>query len=153
MQVGILIIFILIADRWWRIWSAFVNHTPTISTNDGSYLEHQNSASSRTLKRPPSIDNSDLICESSSDNSTIEIYDTLVEGTDYILVPEEIWNQFYAWLVQTCLSAFSFNVILLFDDYVGAFGKGRLDIFIPRVDVDSTGITRAVLAWDSRPLM
>ncbi|KAJ9565237.1 hypothetical protein OSB04_001203 [Centaurea solstitialis] len=96
-SVGILIIFISIPDRWWRIWSAFVNHTPTISTNEGSSLEHQSSASSRTLKRPPSIDNSDLICESSSDNSTIEIHDTLVEGTDYILVPEEIWNQFYAW--------------------------------------------------------
>ncbi|KVH94160.1 Peptidase C19, ubiquitin carboxyl-terminal hydrolase 2 [Cynara cardunculus var. scolymus] len=84
----------LISWRWWRIWSAFVNHNPATSTNEGSSLE---SGGSRTLKRPPSIDNSDLICESASDNSTIEIYDTLVEGTDYILVPEEIWNQFYAW--------------------------------------------------------
>ncbi|KAI3678623.1 hypothetical protein L6452_37922 [Arctium lappa] len=89
--------FCLITQRWWRIWSAFVNHSPALGTNEGSSLEHQSSGSSRTLKRPPSIDNSDLICESASDNSTIEIYDTLVEGTDYILVPEEIWNQFYAW--------------------------------------------------------
>ncbi|KAI3760314.1 hypothetical protein L1987_50708 [Smallanthus sonchifolius] len=77
--------FCLITQRWWRTWSAFVNQNPTTSS------------SSSILQRPPSIDNSDLICESSPDNSTIDILDTLVEGTDYILVTEKIWNQFYEW--------------------------------------------------------
>ncbi|KAI7738460.1 hypothetical protein M8C21_031589 [Ambrosia artemisiifolia] len=77
--------YYLISYRWWQSWSAFVNQNPTTSS------------SSSILQRPPSIDNSDLICESSPDNSTIDIHDTLVEGTDYILVTERIWNQFYAW--------------------------------------------------------
>ncbi|CAI9300916.1 unnamed protein product [Lactuca saligna] len=84
--------FFLLSLRWWRLWSAFVNQSPTITTNEGSSMEYQGSG-----RRPPSIDNSDLICKSFSEDSTPEIYDTLVEGTDYILVPEEIWNQFYAW--------------------------------------------------------
>ncbi|MFS7964623.1 putative ubiquitinyl hydrolase 1 [Helianthus anomalus] len=77
--------FCLITQRWWRTWSAFVNQSPTPSSSSG------------ILQRPPSIDNSDLICESSPEDSTIDIHDTLVEGTDYILVTERIWNQFYAW--------------------------------------------------------
>lgn len=63
-------------------------------------MQHQGSNSSNALQRPPEIDNSDLICASTSEQSQyLEIYETLIEGTDYILVPEIIWNQFYEWLV------------------------------------------------------
>jgi hypothetical protein len=27
----------------------------------------------------------------------IELHDTLVEGTDYILLPQEVWNKLYKW--------------------------------------------------------
>ncbi|GFQ03087.1 peroxisomal 2 4-dienoyl-coa reductase [Phtheirospermum japonicum] len=52
------------------------------------------------LKRPSYIDNSDLIDESVPEDSTMgtELHDTLVEGTDYILLPQEVWNQLYSWL-------------------------------------------------------
>ncbi|PWA50595.1 peptidase C19, ubiquitin-specific peptidase, DUSP domain-containing protein [Artemisia annua] len=90
--------FCLITQRWWQTWSAFVNQDLPISTNNGPSSEHQGSSVSNTLQRPPSIDNSDLICRSASENSPeFEIYDTLVEGTDYILVSEKMWNQFYEW--------------------------------------------------------
>lgn len=51
------------------------------------------------LKRPSSIDNSDLIYEPTSETSSlaIELHDTLVEGTDYILLPEGVWNKLYEW--------------------------------------------------------
>lgn len=71
-----------------------------VSTNEGSSSDHQD-LNSCTPKRPSSIDNSDLINELASDNSTmgIELHDTLQEHTHYMLVPEVTWNQFCAWLV------------------------------------------------------
>ncbi|PWA77437.1 Peptidase C19, ubiquitin carboxyl-terminal hydrolase 2 [Artemisia annua] len=85
-------------DRWWNKWNDYVDINKTVSTNEGSSSEHQDSVSASTPKRPSSIDNSVLINEAAS-NSTIgiELHDTLQEHTDYILVPEETWNQFCAW--------------------------------------------------------
>lgn len=92
-------IFYLITQRWWQDWLGYVNQNQTAIANDGSSFEHQDSVSSSTFKRPSSIDNSDLICESASEDPTmgIELNDNLVEGTNYILLPKEVWNQLYAW--------------------------------------------------------
>lgn len=51
------------------------------------------------LKRPAIIDNSDLIYDAASEDSGmgIEIHDTLLEGRDYVLLPQEVWNQLYLW--------------------------------------------------------
>ncbi|GJT94976.1 ubiquitin carboxyl-terminal hydrolase 5 [Tanacetum coccineum] len=74
------------------------------STKDGPSSEHQVSSVSSNLQRPPSIDNSDFISRSAYENSPeLEIYDTLVEGTDYILVPEKMWNLFYKWMLVVVL--------------------------------------------------
>ncbi|XP_024965664.1 ubiquitin carboxyl-terminal hydrolase 5-like isoform X4 [Cynara cardunculus var. scolymus] len=91
--------FCLISRRWWQNWLDFVTHNKTVSANEGSSSEHQDLGSSSTPKRPSSIDNSDLIYEAASENPTmgIELHDTLVEHTDYILVPEVTWNQLCAW--------------------------------------------------------
>lgn len=98
LKLQVLLILLLFFDRWWRSWSAFVNQDPT--TNSSSSI----------LQRPLSIDNSDLICGVQSDNSTNDIHDSLVEGTHYILVTENIWNQLYEWLVCTCMVIF-FSIV------------------------------------------
>jgi ubiquitin carboxyl-terminal hydrolase 4/11/15 len=69
------------------------------NTNDGSSFDHNDSAGSSSSKRPSGIDNSDLIYEAAFEASTtgVELHETLVEGTDYILLPKEIWNQLYTW--------------------------------------------------------
>ncbi|KAI3508019.1 hypothetical protein L1887_23018 [Cichorium endivia] len=132
--------YFLLSLRWWRIWSAFVNQSSPITTKEGSSMEYQGSVS----WRPPSIDNSDLICESLSENSSVEIYDTLVEGTDYILVPEEIWNQFYAWygggpaLARKVITRGSSQSELTVEVY-----PLRLQLhFMPRVDQYSIKMSR-----------
>lgn len=91
--------FYLITQRWWQEWLEFVNQNQSTITNEGSSSEHHDLVDSSTLKRPSSIDNSDLIYDATSEDSTmgIELHDTLVEGTDYILLPQEVWNQLYAW--------------------------------------------------------
>ncbi|KAL7124612.1 hypothetical protein ABFS83_14G060800 [Erythranthe nasuta] len=91
--------FYLITQRWWQDWLEYVNQNQTGNVNDGSSSEHHTSVSSTALKRPSCIDNSDLIDEAVPEDSAtgIELLDTLVEGTDYILLPEEVWNQLYSW--------------------------------------------------------
>lgn len=68
--------------------------------NDGpSLTENCDSAGSITLRKPSVIDNSDLINDSASEESSagFEIHDTLLEGRDYVLLPYEVWNQLYVW--------------------------------------------------------
>ncbi|GFZ20029.1 ubiquitin-specific protease 5 [Actinidia rufa] len=92
-------IFYLITQRWWQDWLEYVNQNQAAITNDGSSSDRPDSVALNNLKRPSAIDNSDLIYETESENSTIgiELHDTLVEGTDYILLPQEVWNQLYIW--------------------------------------------------------
>ncbi|PSS09582.1 Ubiquitin carboxyl-terminal hydrolase [Actinidia chinensis var. chinensis] len=92
-------IFYLITQRWWQDWLEYVNQNQAAITNDGSSSDRPDSIGLNNLKRPSAIDNSDLIYEAESENSTvgIELHDTLVEGTDYILLPQEVWNQLYLW--------------------------------------------------------
>lgn len=85
--------------RWWQEWLEYVNQNQASTVNDGSASEHQFLGGSTALKRPSSINNSDLIYQAASGDSDvgIELHDTLVEGTDYILLPQEVWNQLYEW--------------------------------------------------------
>ncbi|KAI4300924.1 hypothetical protein L6164_034250 [Bauhinia variegata] len=92
--------FYLITQRWWQNWIDYVNQDQMNNMYDGSsFSEHCDSANSSAQKRPSSIDNSDLIYDAASEDSStgIEIHDTLLEGRDYVLLPQEVWNQLYSW--------------------------------------------------------
>ncbi|KAH7836981.1 hypothetical protein Vadar_008145 [Vaccinium darrowii] len=91
--------FYLITQRWWQDWLEYVNQNQATITPDGSSSDRLDSIGLTNLKRPSAIDNSDLIYEAESEDSPIgiDLHDTLVEGTDYILLPQEVWNQLYAW--------------------------------------------------------
>lgn len=92
--------FFLINQRWWQHWTEYVNQDQTNTSYDGSSLsEHCDLANSSALKRPPGIDNSDLIDDTVSEDSGtgIDIHDNLLEGRDYILLPQKVWNQLVGW--------------------------------------------------------
>ncbi|KAK7396058.1 hypothetical protein VNO78_16790 [Psophocarpus tetragonolobus] len=92
--------FFLITQRWWQHWIEYVNQDQTNTSYDGSsLLEHSDLANSNALKRPAGIDNSDLIDDAVSEESGtgMEINDTLLEGRDYVLLPQEVWNQLFRW--------------------------------------------------------
>lgn len=72
----------------------------TCSVNgSSSYGSHQHDAACPSTKRPSAIDNSDLIYDGSSEvsNVEIELHDTLVEGRDYILLPQQVWEKLHGW--------------------------------------------------------
>ncbi|KAH9675218.1 ubiquitin carboxyl-terminal hydrolase 5 [Citrus sinensis] len=92
--------FFLINQRWWQHWIDYVNQDQPNNTGDGSsLLEHFNSAGSSASKRPSGIDNSDLVNDATAEDPGAgpEIVDTLLEGRDYILLPQEVWNQLHSW--------------------------------------------------------
>ncbi|RZB47658.1 Ubiquitin carboxyl-terminal hydrolase 5 isoform B [Glycine soja] len=92
--------FFLITQRWWQHWIEYVNQEQTNTSYDASSLsEHCDLANSSVLKRPAGIDNSDLIDDAVSEDTGmgIEIHDTLLEGRDYVLLPQEVWNQLFRW--------------------------------------------------------
>ncbi|KAJ0042841.1 hypothetical protein Pint_18464 [Pistacia integerrima] len=95
-----LICFSLVNYRWWQHWIDYVNQDQANNATDVlSSLEHCNSAGSSTLKRPSGIDNSDLINDAASEDSSAgnDIHDTLLEGRDYVLLPQAVWNRFHSW--------------------------------------------------------
>lgn len=75
-----------------------MNQDQSNSFSDGlSGLEHANSAGSSTLNKPTGIDNSDLVYDGDGSHASPEIQDTLLEGRDYVLLPQEVWNRLYTW--------------------------------------------------------
>lgn len=89
--------FYLITQRWWQNWLDYVNQEQANVGNDAS-LHSLDSVGASTLRRPSSIDNKNLIYGSApKDCNDAELHDTLVEGRDYVLLPEEVWNQLYYW--------------------------------------------------------
>lgn len=92
--------FFLINQRWWQHWIDYVNQDQPNNINDGSSsLEHFNSGGSSASKRPSGIDNSVLVNDATSEEpgAGAEIVDTLLEGRDYILLPQEVWNRLHSW--------------------------------------------------------
>ncbi|GMH26056.1 hypothetical protein Nepgr_027899 [Nepenthes gracilis] len=90
--------FYLITQRWWQNWLDYVNQDQANIVNDEMHMHGLETAGSCALKRPSSIDNADLIYDAASDDSSAsELHDTLVEGRDYILLPQEVWDQLYSW--------------------------------------------------------
>lgn len=84
-------IFFLITNRWWQSWIDYVIQDSAGVTSNGS---HQHDP-----RRPGAIDNTDLLDDMASEVSSmdIELHDTLVEGRDYILLPQQVWEKLHNW--------------------------------------------------------
>lgn len=69
-----------------------------MASNSANGSHHLDSGCPNT-KRPLAIDNSDLIYDASSEVSNVEteLHDTLVEGRDYILLPQQVWEKLNGW--------------------------------------------------------
>ncbi|KAK9696974.1 hypothetical protein RND81_08G007400 [Saponaria officinalis] len=90
--------FYLITQRWWQNWLDYVNNEQMTVVNDAPSLHSLDSSGTCELRRPSNIDNKNLIYDTASINcNAAELHDTLVEGRDYVLLPEEVWNQLHNW--------------------------------------------------------
>ncbi|GKV28911.1 hypothetical protein SLEP1_g37898 [Rubroshorea leprosula] len=92
--------FYLITQKWWQYWISYVNQDQQNNGNDGSSISaNSDSPGSSAFKRPGGIDNSDLVSDAALGDASIgiEIHDSLLEGRDYVLLPQEVWSQLYSW--------------------------------------------------------
>ncbi|XP_039138079.1 ubiquitin carboxyl-terminal hydrolase 9-like [Dioscorea cayenensis subsp. rotundata] len=86
-------VFYLISSRWWRSWREYVrldeyDGLSSSSEQPEGYIPH----------RPGEIDNMVLILNvMNRDGGISDIQRNLLEGTDYDLVPEEVWKKLLEW--------------------------------------------------------
>ncbi|KAH9675227.1 ubiquitin carboxyl-terminal hydrolase 5 [Citrus sinensis] len=134
----------------WKNISCLVNPN---NTGDGSsLLEHFNSAGSSASKRPSGIDNSDLVNDATAEDPGAgpEIVDTLLEGRDYILLPQEVWNQLHSWygggptLARKVISSGLSQTELAVEVY-----PLRLQLLVmPRGECSTIRISKKICIWD-----
>jgi ubiquitin carboxyl-terminal hydrolase 4/11/15 len=95
--------FMINSNRWWQSWIDYVIQDSAGVTSNGS---HQHEFASNAPRRPGPIDNLDLLDDVASEVSSmdIELHDTLVEGRDYILLPQQVWEKLHGWYVTFILN-------------------------------------------------
>ncbi|OMP07659.1 Peptidase C19, ubiquitin carboxyl-terminal hydrolase 2 [Corchorus olitorius] len=149
--------FFLITQKWWQHWIEYVNQEQQQpnSNNEGSSSVSGSSDSPglSTLRRPSGIDNSDLISDGTSEESsggTFEIHDTLLEGRDYILLPHQVWNQLYSWYGGgPTLSRKVINSGLSQTEFAVEVYPLRLQLLVtPKGDHSTIRISKKVCIWD-----
>ncbi|KAG2330310.1 hypothetical protein Bca52824_001490 [Brassica carinata] len=79
-------LYFVISKRWYTSWQRYVEQ-PTNAFSNGVSSE---------APRPGPIENNDII-ESADDTSDPQLRRLLVEGEDYVLVPQQVWEGLVEW--------------------------------------------------------
>ncbi|KAH1075257.1 hypothetical protein J1N35_027585 [Gossypium stocksii] len=95
-------LYFVISSSWFRKWERYVgiDGDENLIGNQSSDSRHINGTSSVVAQRPGPIDNSDII-ENGSDSdgkgNDIQLRRMLMEGQDYVLVPQGVWEKLRGW--------------------------------------------------------
>ncbi|XWS50184.1 hypothetical protein CRYUN_Cryun12cG0067200 [Craigia yunnanensis] len=95
-------LYFVISSRWFQRWERYVgiDADENLIGNQSSDSRHLNGASSMVAERPGLIDNSDIIRNGSDcdcKENEIQLRRMLMEGQDYVLVPEGVWEKLHEW--------------------------------------------------------
>ncbi|MBA0835244.1 hypothetical protein Goarm_007536 [Gossypium armourianum] len=95
-------LYFVISSSWFRKWERYVgiDGDENLIGNQSSDSRHINGASSVVAERPGPIDNSDIV-ENGSDSdgkgNDIQLRRMLIEGQEYVLVPQGVWEKLHGW--------------------------------------------------------
>ncbi|MBA0718816.1 hypothetical protein Golax_006544 [Gossypium laxum] len=95
-------LYFVISSSWFRKWERYVgiDGDENLIGNQSSDSRHINGASSVVAERPGPMDNSDIV-ENGSDSdgkgNDIQLRRMLIEGQDYVLVPQGVWEKLHGW--------------------------------------------------------
>ncbi|XVF53187.1 hypothetical protein PTKIN_Ptkin05aG0080200 [Pterospermum kingtungense] len=95
-------LYFVISSRWFQRWERFVgiDANGDLIENESSDSRHFDGASSMVAERPGPIDNSDIV-QNGSDcdckENEIQLRRGLMEGQDYVLVPQGVWEKLHEW--------------------------------------------------------
>ncbi|XP_019433322.1 PREDICTED: ubiquitin carboxyl-terminal hydrolase 10-like [Lupinus angustifolius] len=93
-------LYFVISNRWFSSWQRYAEPCLGMLSTDeqSSNSQHADEVHSETAARPGPIDNSDIISnENNCDNKNLDIHRMLGEGTDYVLVPQKVWERLLEW--------------------------------------------------------
>jgi len=92
--------FACLPCRWFSSWQRYVGNSDGIISTDQQSSDglHVDTVHLKITDRPGPIDNSDIISNGSNcDECDLDIPLTLVENTDYVLVPQQVWERLLGW--------------------------------------------------------
>ncbi|RYQ91432.1 hypothetical protein Ahy_B09g097304 isoform B [Arachis hypogaea] len=93
-------LYYVISNRWFSSWQGYVGDCGgMLSTGEQSSID-QNAGvvHSENADRPGPIDNSDIVSNGNNyEGNDLDIHRMLVEGTDYVLVPQKVWERLSEW--------------------------------------------------------
>lgn len=90
-------LYYVISNRWFTEWQKYTGQWGEYPVDEQQNYP-RDVVHSITPCRPGSIDNSDIISNGNGfEGGDYELYRTLSEEHDYVLVPEEVWEKLFEW--------------------------------------------------------
>ncbi|XP_071703155.1 ubiquitin carboxyl-terminal hydrolase 9-like [Rutidosis leptorrhynchoides] len=91
-------LYYVISNRWFTKWQKYVGEeTGEFMFNEIS-TDKQPTQLSKAAESPGPIDNTDIITDDGgSDVKDLQLHRTLIEGSDYVLVPQGVWEKLHGW--------------------------------------------------------
>ncbi|CAN1299573.1 Ubiquitin carboxyl-terminal hydrolase 10 [Linum perenne] len=93
-------LYFVISARWFLRWERYVGQTAgdCLSGWQSSDCQNGDDTATKRVDRPGPIDNSDIVeSESHSEGGELDLVRTLLEGKDYVLVPQQVWEKLLQW--------------------------------------------------------
>lgn len=91
-------LYYVVSNRWITSWHKYTEQDVSNYLFDNHSTDFQSSALSNTAERPGPIDNSDIVLKGiGTEDDELEISRTLQEGSDYVLVPQRVWERLIEW--------------------------------------------------------
>ncbi|KAF7828086.1 ubiquitin carboxyl-terminal hydrolase 9 [Senna tora] len=93
-------LYYVISNRWFSKWQRYVGFYMALfsAEEQSSNSQQANGDCSQIADRPGPIDNSDITSNSNdSEENSSDIRRMLMEGSDYVLVPQKVWEKLFEW--------------------------------------------------------
>ncbi|KAL8207878.1 hypothetical protein R6Q57_007290 [Mikania cordata] len=91
-------LYYVISNRWFVKWQKYVGEKSGKHVFKGLLANKQASPLTKPAERPGPIDNTDIITQKDGhDGSDLQLHRTLIERSDYVLVPQVVWEKLHGW--------------------------------------------------------
>lgn len=90
-------LYYVVSGRWFSAWQRYTGQREGAQPFEEYPIESQILAPSDSDERPGAIDNCDIIINGDYETDDPQLLKTLVEGRDYVLVPQEVWEKLTKW--------------------------------------------------------
>ncbi|KAJ0565226.1 putative ubiquitinyl hydrolase 1 [Helianthus annuus] len=91
-------LYYVISNRWFSRWQRYVGEETGEYIFEELSTDKEASSLTKAGERPGPIDNTDIITnEGGRDVSDLQLPRTLIERSDYVLVPQVVWEKLHGW--------------------------------------------------------